>query len=1099
MVNIPVSRIGAPAAFLTTENEWVLGKVTAYDASSDTYSLSATEPEFVTVDNLSQNSKRLWLPQAEAVNEDVDDLLNLTELHEASLLFCLKKRYLRDVVYTNIGPIVIALNPFNYSIPWYAESKMDAYLEEENVIEKNLPHLWSMAHNTYWEMIESSQNQTILISGDSGAGKTEAAKIVLKYLGALSTKIGVFEDREGFVQVNKSVLAASPILESFGNAKTVRNDNSSRFGKFSKVQFNANGILVGCHITKYLLEKSRIIVAAAGERVYHSYYQLSKGPLAKEFSLRNPKVYRVLNAGGCINVDGIDDAVEYMSTKRAMDDVGITNEEQLSIWQIVAGGLFLQNTDFVESEERSGRVAKLDSNLLPVLGRVCELWGINEEEFKKELVSTSIITQKERMIKPLNKVKALDIRDSVCKAMYDWLFDWLVFKINETTNRDSITSYWIGLLDIFGFENFQKNSFEQLCINLTNEVLQGHYNQHTFVLDMRDCHNEGIDTTRVSFVDNKDCIDLLMGKIGIFTLLDEECAVSGNERNYLHKLIEKFGPNKSKGGSAYFLQASGRFVDNHFIIKHYAADVQYCVDGFLDKNRDTLKDTMREILMRSKLSLITKIVQHGENKSSSKGTVGGHFIKQLIDLMSVINTTNPHWIRCIKPNANRHPREFSNTLVMQQLRSAGVLETITIRKAGYPIRFKYSEILKRYRVLYTGNIMQDKEACQEILQSCHIDSIQAQLGKTKVFMKHEAFLILNRAREQAIIKFLFVIQRIGRGSIGRGELFTKFLVLHRQRILEERRIREEELKRQRELEEKKRIAEEAERVRREILMKERQNKAALTIQKLIRGVLCRKRFLMMYLSILRAREEHTRDNDLQKYRMNEININKKMRLLESRINEQKEFKGSLTSTKRRDLINERREHTMQLLTETRMLNKINQEKEIAQEMERQVKEAARRKRDSKEVWKCKVKEDEQPEQIFHNVIEILQGDEQKRFFSEMMTRLNKMDMENESRVNTSYTVPKRDNDEDSSFNKSKQHWEEKERWMDEREGLLGPFHEPHALPLRRQQRRLEEEYRIQTMSKVLWQSDAKMAALSFRQERDLQKEKKGNNSYFGLK
>ncbi|KAH9598936.1 Myosin head [Trypanosoma melophagium] len=189
MVHIPASRIGAPAAFLTTENEWVLGKITAYDA-------------------LSQNSKKLWLPQVEAVNEDVDDLLNLTELHKASLLFSLQRRYLRDVVYTKIGPIVIALNPFNYSIPWYAESKMNAYLEEDNVIEKNLPHLWSIAHNTYWEMKKSAQNQTILIIGDSGAGKTEAAKIVLKYLGALRTRVGAFEDKEGFIQVNKRVLAA---------------------------------------------------------------------------------------------------------------------------------------------------------------------------------------------------------------------------------------------------------------------------------------------------------------------------------------------------------------------------------------------------------------------------------------------------------------------------------------------------------------------------------------------------------------------------------------------------------------------------------------------------------------------------------------------------------------------------------------------------------------------------------------------------------------------------------------------------------------------------------------------------------------------------
>ncbi|RNC30319.1 myosin heavy chain MYA2-related, partial [Trypanosoma cruzi] len=216
-------------------------------------------------------------------------------------------------------------------------------------------------------------------------------------------------------------------------------------------------------------------------------------------------------------------------------------------------------------EERAGLIARMDSNLLPVLARACQLWGINEEEFMKELISTCIVTQKEQTVKPLNKVKALDMRDSVCKSLYVWLFDWLVLKINQTTNREAVTTHWIGLLDIFGFENFQKNSFEQLCINLANEALQGHYNQHIFTLDMQECQNEGIDTTHVTFVDNKECVELLMGKVGVFTLLDEECAVSGNETSYLHKLMEKFAPTKGKGGNAHFLRATGRAVDNHFI------------------------------------------------------------------------------------------------------------------------------------------------------------------------------------------------------------------------------------------------------------------------------------------------------------------------------------------------------------------------------------------------------------------------------------------------------------------------------------------------------------------------------------------------------
>ncbi|KEG13737.1 putative myosin heavy chain MYA2-related [Trypanosoma grayi] len=1072
---MPTNRVGAPVFFLTLEHEWVLGKVTAYDPHTKTYSCSSTDPVFVTVDSVPYDPKRLWLPQPEALSEDVDDLLNLTELHEASLLFCLRMRYLRDVVYTNIGPIVVALNPFNYSIPWYAEPKMENYLVEDVIIEKNLPHSWATAHNTYWEMRENGLNQTILISGESGAGKTESAKIVLRYLGALSRKNGTPQDRESYLQVNKRVLAASPILESFGNAKTVKNDNSSRFGKFSKVQFDKNGLLVGCHVTKYLLEKSRIIMAAAGERVYHSYYQLAQGPLANEFSLRNPKVYRVLNAGGCIHIDGVDDAKEYLVTKQAMNDVGITEEEQMSIWRIVAGVLFLQNTDFIETEECAGRVAKIDSNLLPVLARACELWDINDKEFKKELVSTYIMTQREETVKYFNKVKALDTRDSVCKSLYDWLFDWLVVKINQTTNRDAVTTQWIGLLDIFGFEDFQKNSFEQLCINLANEVLQGHYNQHIFALDMRECQEEGIDTTQVPFADNKECIDLLMGKVGVFTLLDEECAVSGNEANYLQKLVEKFGPAKSKGGNAYFVQAAGRGSDNQFIVRHYASDVRYSVDGFLDKNRDALKETMKRIFSRSGVGLIPIILPKEESKLSSKGTVGSYFIRQLVELMSVIHSTNPHWIRCIKPNVSRQPRQFSNSLVMQQLRSSGVLETIKIRKSGYPIRFSFTELAQRYRVL-CGNGLHGREACQQILHNSQISTLQAQLGKMKVFMKHEAFSKLNHARERSILCFSSVLQAVGRGSLARAALFHEYAVVHRQRIMEERRIRQRELKRQQELEENRKMAAEAKRKHRDLLLKERQYRAAVRIQKLVRGGLTRKRFLTMYLSILRAREEHVRDDELQKYRVYEMNANRKIRSLETRLSEKNGGKEGFVAPHRREMLRERREQTMRFIHESQLLHDVHLKEAASHEKARRAKEAAERKSHIQNMGKYASQEKQ-------HKISVLQQDVERRFVDEMLTELGGCVVDT-GRNHQEYRNPNNAQRccPDSVFSTVRQRWEQKERWVDERERLLDPFLGSHGSHLTAQQRRLEGNYRVQTISKAMWKSDAEKIILSYRQQ-----------------
>ncbi|PWU90907.1 hypothetical protein C4B63_47g94 [Trypanosoma cruzi] len=1070
---MPAGRIGTLAVCFTPVHHWVVGKITNYDPRRDTYSFSATEPEFINVDHLPRDSSKLWFPKEDALNDDFDDLLNLVELHEASVLFCLKKRYLKDVVYTNIGPILVALNPFNYFIPAYVEAKMEEYLSEGSVIEKNLPHPWATAHNAYRELRESGRNQTILISGESGAGKTEAAKIVLKYLAALSTKNGTPEDRELSIQINKRVLASSPILESFGNAKTIRNDNSSRFGKFLRVQFDKHGILVGCHVTKYLLEKSRIIGAAKGERVYHSFYQLVQGPLAKEFSLRNPKVYRILNAGECINIDGVDDAVEYASTRQAMDDVGITEEEQMSIWSVVAGVVFLQNTDFVESEERAGLIAKMDSNLLPVLARACQLWGINEEEFMKELISTCIVTQKEQTVKPLNKVQALDMRDSVCKSLYVWLFDWLVLKINQTTNREAVTTHWIGLLDIFGFENFQKNSFEQLCINLANEALQGHYNQHIFTLDMQECQNEGIDTTHVTFADNKECVDLLMGKVGVFTLLDEECAVSGNETRYLHKLMEKFAPTKGKSGNAHFLRATGRAVDNHFIIRHYAADVQYNVEGFLDKNRDTLKERMKHIFMQSKVALIPKIIPKEEIKTNSKGTVGGLFIKQLLQLLAVINQTNPHWIRCVKPNAEKQCRRFSDGLVLQQLRSAGVLETVRIRKAGYPIRFKYDDFLKRYRVLFRNGV-HGKVASREIVQNCDIDPAEVQFGETKIFMKHEAYFKLNHRREQAIRRFYFLLQAVGRGSLARGQLFRDYALLHRRRLMEERRIREEALRMQREEEEKRRVREQAERERRESLLKERRHKAAVSIQKVVRGFLSRHKFLMVYLSTLRAREEHSRDDEQQKYRLYEANRHRKMCVLEAR----RDGQHGPTNTHRRELLRERRERTMLLLEEKRLLHASKLEKEVAHEKAQRAKERVQRRKQMLEMWKG-VKNSQKESMDLSGASQIVE----KRFFGEMMRKLQGHAKDsNESPTEFSQNVSGDSRYQDSTFDIVKKQWEEKERWKDERERILGPRHEAHGSALTPRQRHLEGQYRIRTVSNVLWQLESKAAALSFQKQ-----------------
>ena len=396
------------------------------------------------------------------LDEDVNDLLLLTILHDATLLRCLKLRYYKDVVYTKIGAIVVALNPFNYKIPHYMETAMPSYLEEGSVIKKNLPHSWSVANDTYWEMINNQQNQCVLVSGESGAGKTEAAKIVMKYLSAVSCLKGGDEQKAAAHQVGVKIINASPILEAFGNAKTVRNPNSSRFGKFSKVKFDQQGFLVGNGVTKYLLEKSRIITASPNERVYHAFYLCAKGKHSSSFGLSAPSAYRSLNSGGCLDIEDVDDGDDYAECLNAMDAVGIAAGDQTAIWRLVAGLLHFGNVAFEASGADASQVATSSNKELDL---AISSFMVDKAVMYKELLTVTRHLNGENITSTLTKPAASDGRDALLKVTYDGIFTWLVNKINETTDTSADrVGNWIGLLDIFGFEDFEYNSFEQVCV-----------------------------------------------------------------------------------------------------------------------------------------------------------------------------------------------------------------------------------------------------------------------------------------------------------------------------------------------------------------------------------------------------------------------------------------------------------------------------------------------------------------------------------------------------------------------------------------------------------------------------------------------------------
>ncbi|RNF25031.1 putative myosin heavy chain [Trypanosoma cruzi] len=725
------------------QHAWVPGIIDSFDGKH--VSVSTMTPAKEQVSKLLPDD--VFVCEKNVVDEDVHDLLNLSVLHEGTLLNCLKSRYFRDVVYTNIGAIILALNPFNFNIPWYMENKMSDYLAEGETIQHNIPHSWVVAHSTYYEMRRDGGNQSVLVSGESGAGKTEAAKIVMKYLAAVSALSCTEEEKKTGAFVGLRMFQSNPILEAFGNAKTVRNDNSSRFGKLMRIKFNRKGLLTGADVTKYLLEKSRIVTSAPNERVYHAFYLLLQGRDRERYGLAELSRYRNVIAGKAPTIENVDDAEEYDSVNKAMEICGISQANVDSVWRCVGAVMSLLNAEFIAT---STDTCAIDSKTNHYIANGCRLLSISEEELKKELTTTTLILREGPVPTTLTKAKADDARDSLCKALYNNLFDFLVNAINKTIDTEDYTS-WVALLDIFGFEDFKVNSFEQLCINLTNETLQRHYNYFIFSRDMDECRQEGIDVTAVVFPDNSECVELIGGKGGILSILDEDCLLAkATDNSFLDKVTNAFA------GKCRFFERPRLAKAPCFRIVHYAGTVTYEVDGFIEKNRDTLKDSFKILLNNSGDALVQTLFPMPNPESRVRYTVGGFFRNQMKELMVVINTTNPHWIRCIKPHPAKKPLHFDGVQTLAQLRSCGVLGTVQIRKAGYPIRIPHVEFARKNKVLVLSEALDFSDAvgvAHAVLKSVGFDSRKAQIGKSRVFLKSDAYQQLEVVKKQRLQVF----------------------------------------------------------------------------------------------------------------------------------------------------------------------------------------------------------------------------------------------------------------------------------------------------------------------------------------------------------
>ncbi|XP_053334559.1 unconventional myosin-Vb isoform X1 [Clarias gariepinus] len=727
-----------------------------------------------------------------------NDLTALSYLHEPAVLHNLKVRFLEsNHIYTYCGIVLVAINPYE-QLPIYGEEVINAY-NGQNMGDMD-PHIFAVAEEAYKQMARDEKNQSIIVSGESGAGKTVSAKYAMRYFATVG---GSFND----TSVEEKVLASSPIMEAIGNAKTTRNDNSSRFGKYIQIGFDRRYHIIGANMRTYLLEKSRVVFQAEDERNYHIFYQLCASaslPEFKDLSLTSAEDFTYTSFGQNIFIPGVNDSVDLKKTREALSMLGVKEAHQMSIFKIIASILHLGNVEIVsERDGESCHIARNDPHLV----HFCELLGVERDQMENWLSRRKLATATETYVKNMSRDQAANARDALAKHIYAHLFDWIVEHINKALVTSTKQHSFIGVLDIYGFETFEINSFEQFCINYANEKLQQQFNSHVFKLEQDEYMKEQIPWTLIDFYDNQPCIDLIEAKLGILDLLDEECKVpKGTDQNWAQKLYSRHT------SSEHFEKP--RMSNTSFVVVHFADKVEYQCEGFLEKNRDTVYEEQINILKASKFQLVADLFQDtdapaptsktgkhnvrpakpmpkGHNREHRK-TVGTQFRSSLHLLMETLNATTPHYVRCIKPNDVKEAFVFDSKRAVQQLRACGVLETIRISAAGYPSRWTYPDFFNRYRVLMKKkDVTADrKQVCRTLLETLIKDPDKFQFGKTKIFFRagQVAYLEklrgdkfryacikmqktvrgwLQRRRYQKIRKSVVLLQRYGRGVLAR--------------------------------------------------------------------------------------------------------------------------------------------------------------------------------------------------------------------------------------------------------------------------------------------------------------------------------------------
>merc|ERR1719187_2939888 len=758
---------------------------------------------------IQETSKKMFVPRDDLQKmnppkyDKQEDMADLTCLNEASVLHNIKERYYSGLIYTYSGLFCVVVNPYK-RLPIYTEKIIDIYKGKKR--HEVPPHVFAITDIAYRSMLQDREDQSILCTGESGAGKTENTKKVIQYLAYVaaskpkSSAIHTPSSQDlSFGELEQQLLKANPILEAFGNAKTVKNDNSSRFGKFIRINFDASGYIAGANIETYLLEKARVIRQQDDERTFHIFYQLLSGANAdykKNFILEDPKNYTFMSKGN-VRIPGTDDAEEFAQTIASMKVMGISDDDLHSIFKVISSVLLFGNMEF--RQERNSDQATLPDNT--VAQKVAHLLGIQVTDLTKAFLKPRIKVGRDYVTKAQTKEQVEFAIEAIGKATYERLFKWIVTRINRSLDRTKRQgASFIGILDIAGFEIFELNSFEQLCINYTNEKLQQLFNHTMFILEQEEYQREGIEWKFIDFgLDLQPTIDLIEKPMGIMALVDEECWFpKATDKSFVEKLVTSHAVHPK------FVKSDFKSTAD-FSILHYAGQVNYSAAQWLMKNMDPLNENIVQYLQASQDPFICHIWKDAEivgmaqqamsdtqfGRVTRKGmfrTVSQLYKEQLTKLMVTLRNTNPNFVRCIIPNHEKKAGKINAPLVLDQLRCNGVLEGIRICRQGFPNRIPFQEFRQRYELL-TPNVipkgfMDGKKACEKMIDALELDPGLFRIGQSKIFFRAGVLAHLEEERDLRITDLVVKFQAYCRGKLARRNYQKRVQQLNAIRILQ---------------------------------------------------------------------------------------------------------------------------------------------------------------------------------------------------------------------------------------------------------------------------------------------------------------------------